>query len=350
MARRAVRTPDGGPATRRVGAAGSHYSGLVVSKAILMRALRVLLVLLALGFCAYSLFSQWDETADAFRQMSWPTIAGSYAAGLAGLFVWMLGWRAFLAGLGSPLPVRTAFRISNISQLGKYVPGKVWALVTQIEMTREHKVPGLRSFSSTMLAVATTCACGLAVAAVTLPLTSEAARERYWWLFLLAPLMLACLHPRIVTWFLDTALKLMRRPPLEHPVSLSWTLVALGWTVAGWTLFGVHIWLLCLAVGGDGAGLAFQAAGAYALAFVVGLLVFIAPNGLGAREAILVMVLGPVLPAGGPIVVALASRVLTTLADLTGAGIAFLMGRGKSPSAKEGGEGDVQVEEVSTST
>ncbi|MFB4313342.1 YbhN family protein [Actinomadura sp. 21ATH] len=299
------------------------------SKAVLMRVLRILLVLLALGFCAYSLVSQWDDTVRAFGQMSWITLAGAFVTGVAGLFVWMLGWRAYLAGLGSPLPVRATFRISNISQLGKYVPGKVWALVTQIEMTREHDVPRLRSFSSTMLAVATSCACGLAMAAVTLPLTSEAARDRYWWLFLLAPVMLAALHPRIVTWCLDTALRLARRPPLEHPVSLGTTLVAAAWTILGWALFGAHTWLLCAAVGGEGAGLPFQAAGAYALAFVFGLLVFIAPGGIGAREAALVMVLGPVLPAGAPIVVAIASRVILTLADLAGAGVAFLMGRGK---------------------
>ncbi|MFC5754448.1 lysylphosphatidylglycerol synthase transmembrane domain-containing protein [Actinomadura rugatobispora] len=323
----------------------------MLTKAVLMRVLRVLLVLLALGFCAYSLVSQWDDTVRAFEQMSWPTLLGAFATGLAGLFAWMLGWRTYLAGLGSPLPVRATFRISNISQLGKYVPGKVWALVTQIEMTREHKVPALRSFSSTLLAVATSCACGLAMAAVTLPLTSDAALERYWWLFLLAPVMLAALHPTIVTWCLNTALKLVRRPPLEHPVGLGTTLVAVAWTLAGWALFGVHTWLLCQAVGGDGAGLYFQAAGAYALAFVVGLLVFIAPGGIGAREAILVMVLGPVLPAGGPIVVALASRVVLTLADLAGAGVAFLMGRGRraaAPGTAESVDRDEPVQDEDT--
>ncbi|MFI0357210.1 YbhN family protein [Actinomadura sp. 9N407] len=319
------------------------------SKAVLMRVLRVLLLLLALGFCAYSLISQWDDTVRAFGQMSWLTLVGAFATGVAGLFVWMLGWRTYLTGLGSPLPVRTMFRISNISQLGKYVPGKVWALVTQIEMTREHQVPRMRSFSSTMLAVATSTACGLAVAAVTLPLTSESARDQYWWLFLLAPVVLAALHPKIVTWCLDTALKLARRPPMEHPVSLGVTLVAVAWTMLGWALFGVHLWLLCEAVGGDGAGLPFQAAGAYALAFVFGLLVFIAPGGIGAREAALVMVLGPVLPAGAPIVVAIASRVILTLADLAGAGVAFLMGRGK-PAVPDGPVQEEPEQFTSTST
>ena len=321
----------------------------MLSKAVLTRALRVLLLLLALGFCAYSLASQWDETVRAFRQMSWWTVVGAFAFGVAGAFAWMLGWRAFLSGLGSPLPVQATFRINAISQLGKYVPGKVWALLTQIEMTRELKVPRLRSFSSTMLAIATSCAVGLALAAVTLPLTSDAARNRYWWLFVLAPVLLAALHPRIVTWFLNTALRLVRRPPLEHPVGLGTTLVAVAWTLLGWVLYGLHLWMLCAAVGGDGAGLAFQATGAYALAFVVGLLVFIAPGGLGAREAAMVMVLGPVLPSGGPILVALASRVLLTLVDLGLAGVAFVMGRAiKRALQQEGAQaGEAGEREVS---
>ena len=331
------------------------YAGRVKMKVVAVRALRVLLVMLALAFCGYSVASQWDATVQAFQQMSWIALAGALAAGLAGLFVWMLGWREFLAGLGSPLPVRAIFRISGISQLGKYVPGKVWALVTQIEMTREHKVPPERSFGSTMLAVATSTACGLAVAAVTLPLTSAEARERYWPLFLLAPVLLALLHPRIVTWALGVVFRIARRPPLERPVSLGATLRAVGWTVLGWALFGVHTWLLCNAVGGDGKGLPFLATGAYALAFVAGFLVFIAPGGIGAREAALTVVLTPVLPAGAPVVVAIASRVLLTAADLTNAGVALLLGRtvpavaeepGNEPASRELGRGTQPTKEA----
>ncbi|MDL4776047.1 MULTISPECIES: lysylphosphatidylglycerol synthase domain-containing protein [Thermomonosporaceae] len=313
------------------------------SKAVALRAVRILLILLALAFCAYSLVSSWDDAVQAFQQMSWFTLVGAFAAGCAGLFAWMLGWRTFLAGLGSPLPLKAAFRIQYISQLGKYVPGKVWALVTQVELSSEYKVSRARSISATLLAVATSTACGLAVAAVTLPLTSAAARDRYWWLFPLAPVLLAMLHPKIVTWCLDTALRLVRRPPLEHRVSLGATLVAVGWTVLGWALFGVHLWLLCGAAGGSGAGLPFLATGAYALAFVAGFLAFIAPGGIGAREAALVLVLSPVLPAGAPAVVAIASRVALTVADLVGAGIAFLLGRtgGGGPGGQDLPGGDV---------
>jgi uncharacterized membrane protein YbhN (UPF0104 family) len=305
--------------------------GRVMSKAarkkILRKILRLVLLLVALAFCAYSLISQWSETRAALASMSWAAVGGAFLVGMAGLFAWMLGWRAFLAGLGSPLPLRDALHVNYISQLGKYVPGKVWALVSQIELARRYKVPRLRSVSGTLLAVATSLAAGLAVAAVTLPLTSREATARYWWLFLLAPVMFAGLHPKIVTWGLNLLLKIARRPQLEHPVSTATTLRAVAWTVLGWVLFGVHTWLLCLAAGGSGAGLPFLATGAYALSFTAGFIVFIAPGGIGAREAALVITLSPVLPAGAPIVVAIVSRVVLTVADLVNAGGAALLSR-----------------------
>jgi uncharacterized membrane protein YbhN (UPF0104 family) len=168
---------------------------------------------------------------------------------------------------------------------------------------------------------------------VALPLTSPATTEDYWWLFLLAPVLIAALHPKIVTWSLNLALKVVRRPPLERPADLAATLRAVGWSLLGWALFGAHIWLLSMAAGGSGKTLPLTAAGAYALAWTVGFLVFIAPGGIGAREAALTIALSPMLPAGAPIVVAIVSRVVFTLVDLIGAGTAFLLG-GRPPQVR----------------
>ncbi len=158
---------------------------------------------------------------------------------------------------------------------------------------------------------------------MTLPLTSADATHRYWWLLILAPIFLALLHPRIVAWALDRALRLARRQPLARTANLRTMIVTVAWTVVGWLLFGVHAWLLVRAAGGGGL---FLATGAYALAFTAGFLVVIAPGGVGVREAALTVALGPVLASGAPLVVALASRVVMTVADLTWAGAAVLLG------------------------
>ncbi len=60
-------------------------------------------------------------------------------------------WQALLAGLGSPLRTTTAGRIFFIGQLGKYIPGSVWPVLTQMELGARAKVPRSRSASASIL-------------------------------------------------------------------------------------------------------------------------------------------------------------------------------------------------------
>jgi glycosyltransferase 2 family protein len=295
----------------------------VISRLRASRLPRVALVVVALVFCVYGLASRWDQTRHAATAFSWPYMLAALAAGILGLGAWMLAWRSVLAGLGSPLPLRAAVRVYFVSQLGKYIPGSVWALVAQMELAKEHHVPRQRGASTALLAMASTVATGCAVAAATLPLTSSEATRRYWWLLVLAPIFLALLHPRVVGFTLNKALTLARRRPLPRTADLRTMAVTVAWTALGWLLLGAHAWLLVRAAGGSGF---FLATGAYALAFTAGFLVVIAPGGAGVREAALTVALGPVLAAGAPLVVALASRVVMTVADLAWAGSAVLLG------------------------
>lgn len=280
---------------------------------------RLLFVLVALGFCAYGVVTQWDAFADALSRLSLPLLAGALLAGMAGLGCWMLGWRSLLAGFGAPLPVPATTRIMFLGQLGKYVPGSVWALLGQVELARPYGVPRVASGGATLLAMATTVATGCVTAAVTLPLTSADAARGYWWALALAPVLLACLHPRVVTWGLNLVLRIVRRPPLATTLGLAPMSKAVAWTLAGWALFGLHVWLLLPS------GSPMLASGAYALAYVVGFLVIFAPGGLGAREAALTLALAPAISPAEALLVALASRAVLTVADLLWAGAGSLI-------------------------
>ena len=53
----------------------------------------------------------------------------------------LLVWRTLMADLGHQLTLRQSARIFYPSQLGKYVPGSVWSIITQIELSRGHDDP-----------------------------------------------------------------------------------------------------------------------------------------------------------------------------------------------------------------
>jgi uncharacterized membrane protein YbhN (UPF0104 family) len=285
------------------------------------------LLVLALGFCAYGLFAQRTQVAAAMGNFTWITVVGAFAAAIVAMACMMLAWRAVLRDLGSPLPLPAAIRILFVSQLGKYVPGAVWAPAAQVEMGRGHDVPRARSASAAVMSMLIALATGLLTAAVALPLSSGGAAREYWWALALAPPALICLYPPLTGYLLDRALRLAKRPPLERRIGAAGMARAVGWSLLGWVFYGVHAWLLVSGVTGRGVSVLPIAAGAFALAWSVGFILIPFPGGVGPRELAFVAALAPIMPRGSAIVVAVVSRLVVTVADLTWAAAGFALSR-----------------------
>ncbi|HET9969326.1 MAG TPA: lysylphosphatidylglycerol synthase transmembrane domain-containing protein [Streptosporangiaceae bacterium] len=302
--------------------------------------LRAGLLAVAAGLAVYGLASQWDEVHAALAKLAWYDVAGAVACVLAGLGCMLLAWRALLAGLGSALPLPAAIRVMFIGQLGKYVPGAVWALAAQVELARDYDVPRRRSTTASLVGMAVTLVVGLIAAGIMLPLTSAHAAGHYWWVLAVTPLAVACLHPRVIKFGLNLALRVLRRPLLEEEsVGAAAMARALAWTTLGWLFYGAHAWFLIsdfAGKGGAGGGAdegvhTFALAlGGYALAWAVGFLIIFFPGGIGPREVALIAVLAPVLPSASALVVALASRVVMTIGDLAWAGTGLALGKARA--------------------
>jgi uncharacterized membrane protein YbhN (UPF0104 family) len=294
---------------------------------MLRRLLRVVLALVALGFLGYGLARNWGETTSAVSALSPWALLGAFAAVLAGQFCMLLAWRAVLAGLGSPLPVRVTGRIMFVGQLGKYIPGSVWAYAAMMDLGRDHGSPPRRTFACISLALVINLGVALSIAAATLA-TQQAVRQA-WYLLLLVPVIIVCLHPKVLTWGLNLALRLARKEPLESVLPGRTVLVAAGWTALGWLVYGLHTWLLS-----GRWDLYVVATGAYAFAWATGLLTFVVPAGVGVREGAMVLVLDPLIGTGPALAVAVVSRVAFTLGDVVLAGVSFLLGR-QAPKSVE---------------
>ena len=289
--------------------------------------MRVALLVVVLGFCGYGLFAEWPQVAVGLAGVQWYSVALSLLASMGGSACLMLAWRAVLADFGSPLPVKAAAKISFVSQLGKYVPGAVWAFAAQVEMGHDRGVPRRRSVASVAVSLAVTVGAGLGVAALALPLASPSMARHYWWVLAAIPVIVIGLCPPVLGPVIDRGLALVRRQPLERRLSWRGLAQALTWTLVGWVLLGVQVWLIQADLAGQGR-LLLLAIGGYALAVSIGLLLVVFPSGIGAREVILIAALTTVLPHGTALAVALVARGVTTASDLALGGIGLAMGRG----------------------
>src|SRR5262249_32863213 len=146
------------------------------------------------------------------------------------------------------------------------------------------------------------------------------------------PVLVACLHPRVLNPLLNRLLKLAKRPALEQPLSGRVLASAIAWCVVAWLFNGLQIWLLASRVGAPLGTAALLAVGGFAFAWSVGFLVVFAPAGVGVREVLLITLLTPAVGAGAATAVALVSRVVTTAGDLLVAGAASARRRPGAPS------------------
>jgi hypothetical protein len=299
-------------------------------------ALRVAFLVVVVVAVVLAVHGDWDELRDAVARTGIAATAGSLLAVLAGLFASAMVWRALLTDLGAHLPLRTALHVFFLGQLGKYLPGSVFAVAAQMELGRDQGVSRNRVGTASLLFMGVLTATGVLVASVALPLVSPDALRHYFWVLAVLPIGLVCLAPPILTRLVATMLRLLRRDALDRP--LSWTGVgtAVGWALAMWVAYGVHLLLLVVPQPRTGdANLPLLSFGGYALAWTVGFLVLLVPAGAVIREAVLVVSFAPVLDRPAALAVAAVSRGVMTLGDLLWGGAGALMRPGNRPDGTD---------------
>lgn len=298
------------------------------------KALRALFLVLAAVVIVLTVRRQGAGLGAAIARTGLAAAFGSLAFVLIGLFASAMVWRSLLADLGSRLALRPALHVFFLGQLGKYLPGSVFAVAAQMELGRGQGVPRSRVATASLLFMGVLVAVGLLVAAVALPLTSPAALRHYYWVLVLLPLGLVGLAPPLLTPLLARLLRLLRREGLDRPVSWRGIGTAASWALVMWLAYGVHVLLLLAPQHPTGTvNLPLLAVGGYALAWTVGFVFLLAPAGALLRETVLVVTLAPVLPGPAATAVAVVSRGVMTLGDLLWGGAGALMRPGSSATA-----------------
>jgi hypothetical protein len=288
------------------------------------------------GFLGWAVVRQWSRVESVIGELSVTAVALSAASALAGIWFSFLCWRAILADFGARIPVTAGMRVFFVGQAGKYVPGKVWPILTQIRLGRDYQVPGRSSAAAALIFMLIVLGTGLLVAVCALPVLGAGAADRYWWTLLALPAAAVVLWPPVLNRALGVAMRLARREPMPQPLSARGIGRSVGWALVMWALFGVHLWVLLAAFDVDTSGLLLRSVGGYAGAWAIGFLLVVAPAGVGPREVALVVLLGPHVNQPAALVAALVSRLLMTLGDLLWPAVALAVERSRSHATTPG--------------
>jgi hypothetical protein len=294
-------------------------------------------VALGLGIVYYAgrkLVQAWVETRGAPVQWEvhplWLMLAllivwSSYA-------VLVEGWRRVVLSMGQRLAYLDAVRITMVSNLGKYLPGKVWAIAGAALLAERAGVQPGAAVAAAFILQALSLASGLLLVAVLAP-GSLASLGRNSQIALLVIALLAL--GGLVVFAVPALLGIFRRwlPKAVAgiaPVPVLPLLTGLAANAFGWAAYGLAF--LCLIRGLTPAVVMTwpQATSVFTISYLVGLIAAFSPGGIGTRELTFTFLLTPMVGAQAATALAIATRLLLTITEL-GAALPFLPAMRRAP-------------------
>ncbi len=293
-------------------------------KTLLSRVAGIAIVVLILGFMLRTLYLDWEEIVAYDWDLDYLALVVAFSLMLCTTVVYAHLWRLIVQGLGTPLSFRKSYRIFYLSQLGRYIPGKVWSILGLVYLSEKEGVSKVISGASVILQLLLQVVSGVLVFAVTLP---------FWWnlesmpglyvLFILLPLGLILLHPAVVTRGVNLALRLTGQPNIELGWGYRYLLAQLGLWGVFWLINGVAYYFLIRSIGPAPLPQFLVLAGIFAISWVIGFLSLVTPSGLGVMEGTLAFLLSFYFPIHVATIIALWTRLARTGIDLVSAGIAW---------------------------
>jgi hypothetical protein len=300
-----------------------------------LRIVLAVAIVLGVGWQFARLLAQPELWERPWRlRFDWLAICvGCYVFGLA---CWGAFWLRLLHRVGRRPPAGAAFRAYYLSHLGKYVPGKAWAI-----LMRTAFLPGVRPGVAALTAAyetLTTMAAGALIAAAVIPwllVGQESLGAQAFGLLALAGLPLL---PGVFNWLIARVAAPFVDPADPLP-RVRWTALPEGIliTSGGWVLLGISMLALVQALvpgpPAASAEFAIRCVAFNALSYVAGFLALPAPGGLGVREAILQQLLAAELrtthpdgdiAAGLAALTAIVLRLVWTATDLLAAGVTYV--------------------------
>lgn len=281
------------------------------------RAVRIGFVVVALAGAAWLVLANRVEIAAALGRLRPVDLLLALVAGA--LFIWcgFLSWRRVLADLGHRLSVRDAAAFYGISQLGKYIPGGVWNIAAAATMAHRYRVTGAHAAAATTISIIVAASSALSAGIVGFLVAPAPLFAEWGWVMWFGVPFVALLVPPVMNRLIALAGRVLGRSTADARVSMRGLGIATLWALAQWVPAGASVAALAIGLGAPATPVTvLQCIGGYALAWVAGLVVVVAPAGLGVREAVLALTFTSILSPAEAATLVLLSRVVLTTVDL----------------------------------
>lgn len=306
------------------------------SRKLLINTAKVILTGVVVYFVARQVIVHWDEVEAFDWQVEYGQLALSILLSLVAFLLFADSWRRIIGGFGHQVGPLMAFKISYLSNLGRYIPGKVWQVFGMLYLAKKEGIPEEQAGASFVLWQLFTIPASLLVYVIAGQVEPAIMSDKVALIgeggtYILGFAMLAAcavvvFWPEPLLKLANAVLQKLGRRPAKFLLDKTVALTAFLGYFLGWIVFGVAFWLFLRSILGDTAPSISASVGLYNLAYQIGYLTLFAPGGFGPRELVMGALLTPFI---GPLaaVVAVIARLWSIVIEVLAAVLALLIRR-----------------------
>jgi len=290
-----------------------------------------MIVIAIFTFLGKMVWDNWIQVRDAsFSLQPFPFILSTLLFAFS-YFIQIWAWYFITLKLDIALSFKKTLEGWLYSQLGKYVPGKVWILLGRFtfyqSQGKSKKAISIALYFETITII---MAAGI-ISFVALIFFKEGrlflSGTTFGWVIFLLIVALIVLHPQVLQKIFNWILIQFKKEPISLSLSYSDILWVLMICILSWIIGGIGFYLFVQSVFSVSPSHILFLTGALAFSSTLGLIALFAPSGLGVREGVLVYLLSYLMPGSVAVVISVLTRIWITLIEIGLIGMIYLLGR-----------------------
>ncbi len=302
------------------------------TKNILSTSIKTALVIAVLYFVSLKLNENWNEVINYQWTIKWDLLLLSVGLHLFTFLLFSRVWCSLMKGFGHSVPLKYAFKISYLSNLGRYIPGRFFQVIGMVYIAKQINIEKEVAVASwgiaLMFALPASFLAGF-TCILFLPEIYQYYDKLGYGIYLITSItfiasMLIILKPNLSLKLYNYVLKFMNKPAITFDMPVKDALkIYLGYYIC-WIVYGVSFWLFVISITTTEGFPILGGVAAFVIAYQVCYLAMFTPGGLGVRELAMITIITPyfgVISSG----IAIASRIWNLLVEILAATIAFFI-------------------------
>ena len=278
--------------------------------------IKFIILCVVIYFLGNYLIENWNKIDKYKYDTNWYYLSISFLSLLGSLLILPISLQNIIRLFKYKILFKKICIILFYSQCAKYLPGGVWGYLGRVYLYKKEGMSAGDAAKSVLLETVLILLSGIFISLCSLffiesiPLVGWVSNKyiRFTGIIVLI-LLLLVIHPKILNRIMDVMPYRMKPNSFKFNYKYRSILKPALYLIFFWLCVGISFWLFIRSFIYIDLKLLPMITGIFVISWIIGLLVFISPGGLGAREACLVLFLNLYLPFYFSTFIAVAARV-----------------------------------------